>query len=154
MRFFTDKAAKAADDYTIIIGCGRLGSKIANTLSDKGKNVLVMDKSGDSFRRLSSGFGGLNTIGDGTDIDRLQEAQIANASTVVAVTDSDNTNILVAQMAKSLFHVPQVVARLCDPEKRYVFQEEDIHVVCPSLLSAQEINSYMNCPAHAAVGKD
>ncbi len=151
MRFFTEKAP---DDYTIIIGCGRLGSKIANTLSDKGKNVLVMDKSGDSFRRLSSSFGGLNTIGDGTDIDHLQEAHISDASMVVAVTDSDNTNILVAQMAKALFHVPQVIARLCDPEKRCVFQEEDIHVVCPSVLSAREIDSYLNTPAHAATGKD
>ncbi len=136
MKFLKEKEE---NDYTIIIGCGRLGAKIANTLSDKGENVLVIDKNGDSFRRLSSDFGGLSIVGDGTDFEVLKEAQIQNASVVMVVTNKDNRNIMAAQMAKDVFKVPHVVARLYDPEKKKVFQDEKIHVICPSLLSIQEI---------------
>ena len=143
MNFFK---SKEKEEYTIIIGCGRLGSKIANAMSDNEENVLVIDKNESSGKRLSSDFGGINLFGDGMDIATLQEAEIENASVVVAVTDDDNTNIMVAQIAKTIFKVPRVIARLYDPEKACVFQGQNIDIVCPAMLSADNIYSILDNP--------
>ncbi|MDO4740402.1 MAG: TrkA family potassium uptake protein, partial [Eubacteriales bacterium] len=112
---------KKNDAYTIIIGCGRLGAHLANALSNKEEDVLIMDQSKDSFRRLSSSFGGLSIVGNGTDLDKLEEAHIQEASAVIAVTNDDNTNITVAQLARELYQVDRVIARLYDPERENVY---------------------------------
>ena len=134
---------KKKDNYVIIVGCGRLGANLASTLSDDGGNVLIMDRSRDSFRRLSASFGGLSIVGNGTDLDALQEAQIQNASTVIAVTNNDNTNIMVAQIARDMFHVDNVIARLFDPERESVYQEFGIKTICPAVLSVKEIDKML-----------
>lgn len=140
MKFFD---RKKSPDYTIIIGCGRLGANLANTLSNEGENVLIMDIKDSSFRKLSPNFGGLSITGNGTDFDKLQEAQISKATTVIAVTNEDNTNILVAQIARDMFDVDRVIARLYDPERENVYQELGIDTICPSVLSIKEIEKLL-----------
>ena len=140
MHFFE---TRKKDDYVIIIGCGRLGANLANTLSDNDGNVLIMDMCKDSFRRLSAAFGGLSVVGNGTDLDALQNAQIQNASAVIAVTNHDNTNILIAQLARDLFHVKKVIARLYDPERESVYQELGIDTICPAILSTKEVDKLL-----------
>ncbi len=140
MKFFE---TKKQDTYTVIIGCGRLGANLANTLSNEGENVLIMDENRDSFRRLASNFGGLSVVGNGTDFDMLREAQIQQASAVIAVTNDDNTNIMIAQIARDIFHVNRVIARLYDPECESVYQEFGIDTICPSVLSAKEIDKLL-----------
>lgn len=135
--------AKNKDNYVIIIGCGRLGANLANTLSDNDGNVLIMDSYKDSFRRLSSAFGGLSVVGNGTDLDSLNDAQIQNASAVIAVTNHDNTNIMIAQLARDMFHVKKVIARLYDPERESVYQELGIDTICPAILSAKEVDKLL-----------
>ncbi len=130
-------------NYTIIVGCGRLGANLASALSDDGSDVLIMDRTRDSFRRLSSGYGGLSVVGNGTDLDALEEAGIQNASTVIAVTNDDNTNIMVAQLARDMFHVENVIARLFDPERETVYQEFGIKTICPAALSVKEIDKLL-----------
>lgn len=127
------------EGYTIIVGCGRLGAYLAGELSDKDENVLIMDKSKDSFRRLSGGFGGLTIVGNGTDLDKLADAKIEKASCVIAVTNDDNTNITIAQIAKELFHVRTVIARLYDPERENVYHELGVDTICPTILSSKVI---------------
>ena len=139
MKLFESKKA----DYVIIIGCGRLGANLASALSDDGGNVLIMDQNRDSFRRLSASFGGLSVVGNGTDLDALKEARIEDASTVIAVTNNDNTNIMVAQIARDLFHVKNVIARLFDPERETVYQEFGIKTICPAVLSVKEIDKLL-----------
>ena len=139
MKLFSPKKT----DYTIIVGCGRLGANLANALSDEGENVLIIDQDRDSFRRLSSSYGGLSVVANGTDLDALRDAEIQNASVVIAVTNHDNTNIMVAQMARDLFHVEDVIARLSDPERESVYQEFGIKTICPALLSAKEIDKLL-----------
>ncbi len=134
---------KKQDTYTIIIGCGRLGANLANALSNEGENVLIMDENRDSFRRLASNFGGLSVVGDGTDLDMLREARIGQASAVIAVTNDDNTNIMIAQIARDIFHVKRVIARLYDPERETVYQEFGIDTICPSVLSVKEIDKLL-----------
>jgi len=130
--------------YTIIIGCGRLGANLANALSDAEGNVLIMDKNGDAFRKLSPSFGGLTATADATDIDALQAAGMDKADTVIVVTNNDNVNVMVAQLAREVFHVHEVIARLYDPERECVYQEFGIATICPAILSAKEINKILD----------
>lgn len=135
---------KKKNPYTIIIGCGRLGANLANTLSNEGENVLIMDENRNSFRRLAPNFGGLSVVANGTDLDKLREAKIENASAVVAVTNDDNTNIMVAQITRELFGVERVIARLYDPESEEVYRKLGICTICPAVLSAKEIDKILD----------
>ena len=130
---------RKSDKYTIIVGCGRLGSKLASMISENGENVLIIDKRSEAFRKLSPSFGGIELAGDATEIAVLTEAEIEKATAVVAVTNNDNTNIMVAQLAKELFHVSYVIARLYDPERDCVYKEFGISTVNPATLSSREI---------------
>lgn len=141
MKFF---GSKNKDAYTIIIGCGRLGANLANTLSNEEENVLIMDEDKYAFRRLASNFGGLSIVGDGTDLDKLREARIEQATAVIAVTNDDNKNIMIAQIAREVFHVKHVIARLYDPECEVVYQELGINTICPAVLSFKEIDKLLD----------
>ena len=136
--------SKKQPSYTVIIGCGRLGANLANTLSGEGENVLILDKEKDSFRKLSSSFGGLAVEGDGTELDTLKAADVQRADTVIAVTNNDNINIMIAQIAKECFSVKKVISRLFDPERECVYQELGIDTICPAVLSANEIDKILN----------
>ena len=140
MKLFSQKKT---NDYIIIIGCGRLGANLANTLSNENGNVLIMDTAKHAFRRLSADFGGLAVVGDGIDLDALKSAQIEKASAVIAVTNDDNTNIMIAQLARDMFHVQRVIARLYDPERETVYQELGIDTICPAVLSAKEVDKLL-----------
>lgn len=141
MKLFESKKQK---NYTIIVGCGRLGASIANGLSNEGDNVLIIDRNSNAFRRLASNFGGLSVVGDGTDLDKLREAKIETASAVIAVTNHDNTNIMVAQIARDLFGVDRVIARMYDPDSESVYRKLGISTICPSVLSAKEIDKLLD----------
>ncbi|MFP3156080.1 TrkA family potassium uptake protein [Lachnospiraceae bacterium ZAX-1] len=141
MRFFQNKKS---DRYTIIVGCGRLGANLANTLSDNGESVLIIDRSQDAFRKLSTSFGGLTLLGDATDVSILKDAEIEKAAAVVSVTNNDNTNIFVAQIAKEYFNIPHVIARLYDPERECIYNEFQIDTICPATLSVKEIDKILN----------
>jgi trk system potassium uptake protein TrkA len=134
---------KKHNDHNIIIGCGRLGANLANTLSNDGKSIVIIDQNKESFRKLSTSYGGITLIGNATEIAVLMEAEIDKATSVISVTNNDNTNIMVAQIAKELFHIEQVVARLYDPERECVYQEFDIKTICPAVLSTKEIDKML-----------
>ena len=142
MGLLADTRANA--DYTIIAGCGRVGADLADTLSDEGRDVLVIDKDKNAFRKLSPSFGGLAITGDATDFDVLQEAEINKANVVVAVTDNDNANIMVAQIAREIFKIRHVIARLYDHERECVYKEFGIETICPAILSAREIDKVLS----------
>lgn len=132
--FNTDEA------YTLIVGCGRLGASLANELSDQEKNVIVVDSDKSSFRKLFPSFGGLTVTGDATSISVLKEAQIDKAGVVIVVTNDDNVNIMISQMAKELFKREKVISRLYDPDRRTVYEGFDIDLIYPAILSVNEIN--------------
>lgn len=137
------KASKERN-FTVIVGCGRLGANLANTLSDAGESVLIIDNVEDAFRKLSPYFGGISLVGDATEIFVLEEANIKSATAVITVTNDDNTNILVAQLAKEYFGVEHVISRLYDPERECVYHEFNIYTICPAVLSAREIALLLN----------
>ncbi|MCL2136787.1 MAG: TrkA family potassium uptake protein [Coriobacteriia bacterium] len=132
------------EDYIVVIGCGRLGANIANSLSDEGIDVLVVDIDKESFRKLSSSYSGLTLAGDAMDLDVLAEAEIERATAVITVTNYDNTNILVAQIAKNLYGINHVIARLYDTDRDCVYQEFNIDTIAPAVLSMQQIDRLLN----------
>ena len=139
MDFF--KTARGKDSgYTVIIGCGRLGASLANAISDKEASVMMVDRDERAFRKLGTAYGGLTLTGDATDIAVLRGAEIERADTVVSVTNDDNTNIMVAQIARNVYHIPNVICRLYDPEREIVYKEFGIDTICPTVLSTREID--------------
>ena len=130
--------------YTVVVGCGRLGAGIADTLYGEGEDVVVVDKDKDSFRKLSSSFGGLSVEGNGMDLDILDSVELKRADTLIAVTYSDNVNIMISQLAKEVFNVRKVIARLSDPQRSCVYQDFGIETICPSVLSARQADLILN----------
>ena len=130
-------------DYTIIVGCGRLGASLASRFSEDGGNVLVIDEDKNSFRKLSPNYGGMVIQGDATVISVLKRAEIKNATSVIAVTNHDNTNVMVAQLAKELFHIDNVIARLYDPDRECVYRELQIDTICPVVLSTRKVDQLL-----------
>ena len=139
MDFFKTSWGKSSG-YTVIIGCGRLGASLANAISDREASVMMVDRDERAFRKLGSTYGGLTLTGDATDISVLRSAEIERADTVVSVTNDDNTNIMVAQIACNVYYIPNVICRLYDPEREIVYKEFGIDTICPTVLSTREIN--------------
>jgi len=102
--------------YIIIVGCGRSGSRLANQLSEEGHDVVVIDKDKQSFQRLGSLFNGITYQGNGTDRELLEEAGVQKANGIALVTNSDTSNAMVAQIAKKIYQVKRVIAKIYDPE--------------------------------------
>ena len=102
---------------TVIAGCGRLGASIAGKLSEEKKDVMVLDCDKTAFRKLPYSYGGLTLTASATDMERLEAFGLADAAAFIAVTDHDCVNICAAQIAKEMFHIPKVVARIYDEEK-------------------------------------
>jgi len=107
--------------YIIIVGCGRIGSYLANLLQDD-HNVVVIDKEADNLERVGDNFNGFSITGDALDLDVLKEAGIEKADAVAVTTSNDNTNIVIAQIAKKVFNVPKVVARVSDIGKAEIYR--------------------------------
>ena len=120
----------------IILGCGRVGALLAANLGEKGHDVTVIDQSAASFERLPATFQGRTVLGSGTDMDVQRRAGIEQADAFVACTPGDNRNIAASEIAREIFHVPKVVARINDPLREKVFHELGLETVCPTLLGA------------------
>jgi trk system potassium uptake protein TrkA len=135
------KKKNKSDEYIIVIGCGRLGSHLASLLSRDGCSVVIIDKDEKSFSSLEQDFGGFTIEADGIEDEVLREAKIDQADVLVATTDDDNANIMIAQIAKVVYKVPKVIARLHDPNRYKIYQELDIETVSPTILSALEFQN-------------
>lgn len=119
----------------LIIGCGITGAALANTLDARGHDVSVIDKNSESFEALSPEFGGFTTTGVPIDTDILKRAGIGTCDALFAVTDEDDMNIMVSQLAKAQFNVPKIFARIIDIGKGEVFENLGVSVICPTKLT-------------------
>jgi trk system potassium uptake protein TrkA len=127
--------------YIIIVGCGRLGAQLATKLSEEGHDVAVVDRNSANFARLSDEFNGATITGVGFDMEVLKSAGIEHADGFAAVADSDNMNIMAAQVAKTIFKVPMVIARVFDPIKGETYRALGLETVCPTTSAANIIYS-------------
>lgn len=127
----------------IILGCGRVGVYLAQALDQAGHHVTVVDRNRDSFARLGADYGGQMVLGTGIDEDVLRRAGIEKADAFIAVTNGDNTNAMAAQIAKHVFHVPRVVARLYDPVREEIYSLLGLETVCSTVMGAEKIREMM-----------
>jgi trk system potassium uptake protein TrkA len=123
----------------LIVGSGRLGASIAANLSSQGKDVIIIDKNGESFRKLDDEFGGYDLIGDATDLTVLEnEAIINEVNEVIITTDSDNVNLFIAHICFYIYNVPHVYVRLNDVEKGKLLDNTTIQAIYPFNLSFED----------------
>ncbi len=122
--------------YVIIVGCGRVGSELAKLLSAEGHDVVVIDKAQESLKRLGDTFNGLTMVGNGFDLNLLKQVGIEKAAAFCAVTDGDNTNLISAQVAKKIFSVPKVFARVYDPQRAHIYAALGLDIISGTILFA------------------
>lgn len=122
--------------FVLIMGCGRVGARLAQLLATEGHEVTVLDVSSASFQRLGDDFPGTTLMGNGIDIDVLRRAGIERADAFAAVTQGDNRNIMASQIARHVFRVPKVVTRIYDPIRSDTFQELGLTAISPTVLGA------------------
>ena len=116
----------------VIMGCGRVGARVATILNHNGHDVSVVDTDARAFRRLPADFKGDTIIGTGIDEDVLRLAGIERATAFVAVTNGDNRNIMAAQVARLMFNVPEIVCRIYDPVREDTYRRLGLTTVCPT----------------------
>ncbi|PSP33460.1 potassium transporter [Halobacteriales archaeon QH_10_70_21] len=130
----------------IVIGGGRVGREVANRLEDRGENVVIIDN-GESAVETAREAGFTVQIGDGTNLETLRSAGAGNASTVVAATGNDDTNLLIGRLATTKFDPERVVCRANQPENVEAFEDLDVRVIASSHAIAQEIDNAIERPA-------
>ena len=123
--------------YIVIAGCGKLGSYLANQLSRQGNLLVIIDRNESTFENLSTDFSGFRVEGDASRITVLKEAKMNQADWVIATTNDDNINLMVAQVAREVFKVPHVLARVFDPKREQVYTQLGIETYCPTSVAAQ-----------------
>jgi trk system potassium uptake protein TrkA len=121
----------------VIMGCGRVGSRLAGLLDIEGHSVTILDIDDYSFRRLPPDFGGTALVGNGTDEESLKKAGIEDADAFIALTQGDNRNLMASQIAKNIFKVPKVLCRTYDPLRRELFGSLGIETFSPTTIFAQ-----------------
>jgi trk system potassium uptake protein TrkA len=124
----------------VILGCGRLGAHLARRLDGEGHDVTIIDRMSEAFARLGNDFQGRMVLGTGIDEDILRRAGIEKADAFVAVTNGDNTNAMASEIAKLVFQVPHVVARLYDPVREDTYHTLGLmDTVCPTIIGSDKI---------------
>ena len=146
--------------YVLIVGCGRVGSAIAKRMIKEGHEVSVLDESEEAHALLDHDLdqtwedsGGLFTVGTALEVEALDAAGIQQADVVVCSTDGDNTNIVVAQLAKKRFQVPKVVVRVLDPYRADWYSQQGLHTVCPTQVAIEMLTDAVNDAGAAEAGE-
>jgi trk system potassium uptake protein TrkA len=115
--------------HVVVVGCGRVGSGLAEAIEAAGHSVAIIDRREIAFRRLAPDFAGQRIVGVGFDRDRLDEAGIKEAIAVASVTNGDNSNIMIARVAKETYGIERVVARIYDPRRAAIYERLGIPTV-------------------------
>ena len=111
----------------VIVGCGRTGAFLAELLDKGGNAVAIVDVDRAGFKRLPADFKGNPVLGDGTDMDILRSAGVEQADAFLALTQGDNRNLMAAQIAKKVFGVKQVIAKVNDPIRAATYRGQGIY---------------------------
>lgn len=122
--------SEAKQLYVVIVGCGRLGSYLAERLSQERQRVMVIDTDTAAFDRLSLEYSGFELEGDASELAVLMEAKVDEADVLIATTHRQNINLLVGQIAKKLLGVPRVIARVAGIQREEVYRDLGIDTIC------------------------
>ena len=126
--------------YLVIVGCGKLGSTIANLFSREKHNLVVIDRDSSAFHQLNPLFNGITILGNGIDVDIQRKAGADRADAFVVVSGNDATNLMAAQVARSVYHVPKIVARVSDTENEELYRLFGIKTISPTDWEVKEIH--------------
>jgi trk system potassium uptake protein len=145
--------------FILIVGVGRVGSTVARTMLSEGHTVSCLDEDPESHARLEislekswEDLGGRYTVGTALEIEALQEAGIEQADAFVAATDGDNTNLVIAQIAKRRFNVPTVIARILDPYRAEWYESQGVHTICPTRVAIDMLTTEVRDAAGRSAG--
>jgi trk system potassium uptake protein TrkA len=140
--------------FILIVGCGRVGSTVARAMLREGDEVSCLDEDPEAHARLEVSLdgswedsGGQFTVGTGLEIDALTAAGIERADAFIASTDGDNTNIVIAQIAKRRFNVPTVIARILDPLRAEWYEKQGLSTVCPTRVAIDMLEERVRAAA-------
>jgi trk system potassium uptake protein TrkA len=140
--------------HVVIMGCGRVGSTLAQNLESRGHTVAVIDQNPDAFRRLGPEFAGLTVTGIGFDRDVLVEAGVERAGAFAAVSSGDNSNIISARLARETFGVQRVVARIYDQKRAEVYERLGIPTVATVRWTADRMVRHIDTDATGELWRD
>lgn len=121
----------------LIMGCGRVGGRLAGLLDADGHDVTILDTDSYSFRRLPPEFNGTALVGNGIDAEVLRRAEIEEADVFVAMTQGDNRNVMACQIAKHIFNVPRVICRIYDPLRQEMYSNMGLESISPTTVFAE-----------------
>lgn len=141
----------------IVVGCGRMGSGVARTLQVRKHGVTVIDKDRDAFAALGDQFAGRTVIGNALDQDLLLRAGITRTDGLASVTNSDEINLVVARLARQVFHVPKVIARVVEPRKAAIYERLGVHTIATTTWGVNRITnllSHGDFEVQATIGGD
>jgi len=127
----------------IVMGCGRVGEQISRLMAAEGHAVAVIDQNAEALARLGSDFSGQRVLGLGFDRRVLLEAGIEQAEAFAATSSSDNANIVAARLARNVFHVPRVVARLFDPQRAEIYRRLGLVTISSTTWGAERIHELL-----------
>jgi trk system potassium uptake protein TrkA len=127
----------------IVMGCGRVGEQISQLMAAEGHTVAVIDENPDALARLGLDFRGQRVLGLGFDRRALLEAGIEQAEAFAATSSSDNANIVAARLARNVFHVPKVVARLYDPQRAEIYRRLGLVTISSTTWGAERIHELL-----------
>ncbi len=140
--------------HIVVGGCGYIGSAVAERLStDPTIDVVIIDLDRHAFDRLGASFNGDTVVGSVTDRGVLESAGIERADGFVAVTRSDNTNLMAVEVAARLYGVPRTVARLFNPDNAPAYRALRVnHVSSTDLIAKLFLNELLEerLPLHVA----
>jgi trk system potassium uptake protein TrkA len=131
----------------MIVGCGRVGSRLARSLETGGHDVTLIDRDPGAFTRfvgrgvLSPELVDKAVVGDGCDSELLRRAGIEGTDAFVAVTEGDNRNIMAAQIARHVYRVSKVVCRIYDPIREEVYRGMGLQTFCPTIDGERTVSS-------------
>src|SRR5262245_19276280 len=140
--------------FILIVGVGRVGSSLARAMHREGHEVSCLDEDPEAHSRLEVGMeeaweeaGGQFTVGTALEIDALEAAGIERADAFVASTNGDNTNIVIAQIAKRRYNVPKVIARILDPLRADWYERQGVHTICPTKVAIDMLSREVRAAA-------
>jgi trk system potassium uptake protein TrkA len=135
----------------IVVGCGRVGAELCYHLFSRGHHVVVVDINKDAFNRLHPDFRGRTLEGEGLAEGVLERAGVHEADGLAAVTNSDTLNAIVAHAARTIYNVPNVVARNYDPNLRTVIESFGLQTVGSTYWGAQRVEELLMNPSQRMV---
>jgi trk system potassium uptake protein TrkA len=140
--------------FVLIVGCGRVGSAIARSMLSQGHEVSVLDEDPEAIAMLERGLerpwedhGGQFTVGTALEMDALVASGIEHADAFVAATDGDNTNLVIAQIAKRRFDIGKVVVRVLDPMRAQWYEDQGLLTVCPTQKAIEMLEAAVSVEA-------